>query len=288
MLKKFLHYNDVSDSILGNVPKLKRGEVARFKCVFINPNLKSPHKFDGPGSYSISPFDSIWDEEQEKYVDITFASRSVNSNGDETTIAKKINFLAPTGEISLRGGVAEEEYLYYFLSLCNKNGSNTNRDQTVPVEYIRIDEDKTAKEKNAKRSKKFDALLAANNMTTDQIKDFVAATGGDDKRSIDLLKDYVFDWADKNPEDFLLKINDVEASTKATIKRAIDQGVIKFSTTELVFTWGESGEKIASVPRADGIEHIKYLSDLLLSDKRYEKVLPTIKKSLKTPSKQAS
>ena len=288
MLKKVLHYNDLSESVLGKVPKLKKGDVARFKCVLINPDLQNERRFTGPRFYNINSVDSVWDDEKGDYVEIAYVDRSVTSTGEVLAKRKTIKFAAPTGEISLRGGVQEEEYLYYFLSLSNRNGSNEDRDQTKPIEFIRIDEEKTAKEKNTKRSKKFDALLAANNMTNEQIKDFVAATGGDDKRTTDILKDYVFDWADKNPEDFLLKINDVEASTKATIKRAIDQGVIKFSTTELVFTWGESGEKIASVPRADGIEHIKYLSDLLLSDKRYEKVLPTIKKSLKTPSKQAS
>jgi hypothetical protein len=287
MLKKVLHYNDVSDKVLSKVPKLKKGEVARFKCVLINPDLKHERRFSGPRFYNISPVDTIWDEGINDYVEIGFVDRQVLSNGEIVANPKLIKFSAPSGEITLRGGVQEEEYLYYFLSLSNRNGSNEDRDISKSIDYVRIDEEKSAKEKNAKRSKKFDALLAANNLTNDQIKDFVAATGGDDKRAIDLLKDYVFDWADKNPEDFLLKINDVEAATKATIKRALDQGVIKFSATELIFTWGESGEKIASVPRADGIEHIKYLSDLLLSDKRYEKVLPTIKKSLKG-SKQAS
>ena len=287
MLKKILHYNDLSESALKKVEKLKKGEVARFKCVLINPDQKHERKFSGPRFYNIHPVDSVWDSEKNDYVEIAYVDRSVTSTGEVLANKKIIKFSAPTGEISLRGGVQEEEYLYYFLSLSNRNGSNEDRDVSKPVEFVRIDEEKTAKEKNTKRSKKFDALLAANNLTNDQMKDFVAATGGDDKRSIDLLKDYVFDWADKNPEDFLLKINDVEAATKATIKRALDQGVIKFSATELLFTWGESGEKIASVPRADGIEHIKYLSDLLLSDKRYEKVLPTIKKSLKG-SKQAS
>lgn len=281
MLKKVLHYNDLSETVLKKVPKLKRGEVARFKCVLINPDLQNERRFSGPRFYNIHPVDSVWDEEKGDYVEIAFVDRSVTSNGDVLANKKNIKFAAPSGEISLRGGVQEEEYLYYFLSLSNRNGSNEDRDQTKPVEFIRIDEEKTAKEKNTKRSKKFDALLAANNMTAEQIKDFVASTGGNDKQSLDILKDYVFDWADKSPEDFLLKLNDAEATTKATIKRAIDQGVIKFSATELMFTWGESGEKIASVPRADGVEHIKYLSDLLLSDKRYEKVLPTIKKSLK-------
>lgn len=287
MLKKVLHYNDLSEKVLSKIPKLKKGEVARFKCVLINPDLKHERRFSGPRFYNISSVDTIWDEGINDYVEIGFVDRQVLSNGEIVANKKLIKFSAPSGEISLRGGVQEEEYLYYFLSLSNRNGSNENRDESKSIDYVRVDEEKTAKEKNNKRSKKFDALLAANNLTNDQVKDFVAATGGNDKQSIDILKDYVFDWADKNPEDFLLKINDVEAATKATIKRALDQGVIKFSATELLFTWGESGEKIASVPRADGIEHIKYLSDLLLSDKRYEKVLPTIKKSLKG-SKQAS
>jgi hypothetical protein len=287
MLKKVLHYNDVSDDILKSVPKLKKGEVVRFKCVHINPDPKNERKFSGPRLYSIPPYDTIWDEKSETYCDIGHVMRSVTTTGEEIAIPKKIIFSSPTGEISLRGGNANEEYLYYYLYLSNYNGSNENRDTTKGIAFFQVDEEKTAKEKNTKRSKKFDALLAANNMTNEQIKDFVAATGGDDKQSIDILKDYVFDWADKSPEDFILKINDAEATTKATIKRALDQKVINFSSTELMFTWSGSGEKIASVPRADGIEHIKYLSDLLLSDKRYEKVLPTIKKSLKG-SKQAS
>jgi len=287
MLKKVLHYNDVSDEVIKSIPKLKKGETVRFKCVHINPDPKNERKFSGPRFYSIPAFDQIWDEKEGRYTDIGYVSRTVTTTGEEIAKPKKVIFPAPVGEIRVRGGVAEEEYLYYYLSLSNHNGSNLNRDQTVGIAFVKIDVEQAAKEKNTKRSKKFDALLAANSMTTEQIKDFVAATGGDDKQAIDILKDYVFDWADKSPEDFLLKLNDAEATTKAVIKRALDQGVINFSGAELLFTWSGSGEKIASVPRADGIEHIKYLSDLLLSDKRYEKVLPTIKKSLKG-SKQAS
>lgn len=287
MLKKVLHYNDLSEEMISKVPKLKKGEVARFKCVLINPDLKNERRFSGPRFYNIHPVDSVWDEGVNDYVEIGFVDRQALANGEVVANKKVIRFSAPSGEITLRGGVQEDEYLYYFLTLSNRNGSNENRDISKPIEFVRIDEEKKAKEKNDKRSKKFDALLAANNMSTDQIRDFVASTGGDDKQAIEILKDYVFDWADKSPEDFLLKLNDAEATTKAIIKRAIDQGVINFSATELMFTWSGSGEKIASVPRADGIEHIKYLSDLLLSDKRYEKVLPTIKKSLKG-GKQAS
>jgi hypothetical protein len=288
MLKKILHYNDLSQEVISRVPKLKKGEVARFKCVLINPDINNERKYTGPRFYNTPSVDSIWDEGANDYVEIGFVDRQVLANGEVIANRKTIKFSAPSGEITLRGGVQEEEYLYYFLSLSNRNGSNENRDVSKSVDFVRIDEEKTAKEKNAKRSKKFDALLAANNLTNDQIKDFVAATGGDDKRAIDLLKDYVFDWADKNPDDFLVKINDVEASTKATIKRALDTKVIEFDKADMTFKWGESKEKIASVPKADGVEHINYLSDLLLSDKRYEKVLPTIKKSLKAPSKQAS
>lgn len=288
MLKKVLHYNDVSDEVLSKVPKLKKGEVARFKCVLINPDLKHERRFSGPRFYNISPIDTIWDEGVSDYVEIGFVDRQVLPNGEIVANPKLIKFSAPSGEITLRGGVQEEEYLYYFLTLSNRNGSNENRDISKSIDYVRIDEEKSAKEKNTKRSKKFDALLAANNMTNEQIKDFVSATGGDERRPIEILKDYVFDWADKNPDDFLVKINDVEASTKATIKRAIDTKVIEFDKADMTFKWAESKEKIASVPKADGVEHINYLSDLLLSDKRYEKVLPTIKKSLKAPSKQAS
>ena len=281
MLKKVLHYNDVSQELLNSVPKLKRGEQVRFKCYSIQPDVNSPRRFNGPYIKNVPATDTIWDPTAEKYVEIAFADQSNNSKGGSVAVMRTIKFVAPIGDMVLTGGKAIDEYLYYYMSLSNYDGGNPNRDVSKEAYYYKVDENKNAKEKRTKRSVKLDALNKATNMTAEEVRDFIAATGGNDKASLDILRDTVESWADKDPAEFMKKADDISANLKASVKRALDQSVITFDKEQMLFAWADSKEPIMTVPRSQGSDHIRDFVESCISDKKYDKVLATIKKSLK-------
>lgn len=280
MLKKVIHYNSISDKLKSSVPPLKRGESVTFKCYQIKPDTNSPRKFTGPYMLNVPVIDTIWDEGANTYVEIAYADQQSTSKGDSIAVFRTIKFVAPLGEITLKGGVANDEYMYYYLMLTNHNGDKKDRDERKEKYFYRVNVEQESKTKRKERSSKLDALNKAVSMSDEEVRDFVAATGGNDKAPIDVLRDYAESWADKDPSGFMNKANDMTANLKATIKRALDQGVLKFDKEQMQFEWADSGEPIATVPRSQGADHIKDFVELIVSEKKYEKVLPTIKKSL--------
>ncbi len=279
MLKKVIHYNNITKALKDSVPALKRGQSVTFKCYQIKPDTKSPRKFTGPFMLNVPVVDTVWDESINEYVEIAFADQQSTSKGDSIAVFRTIKFVAPLGEITLRGGVANDEYMYYYMMLSNFRGDKENRDTKKEAIYFLVNKEEEAKSKRKDRNAKLDALNKAVNMSDEEIKDFVAATGGNDKAPIDVCREYAEAWAEKDPVDFIKKAEDMSANLKATIKRALDQEVIKFDREQMLFTW-PTGEPIATVSRQQGGDHIKELVEILVSEKKHEKVLPTIKKSL--------
>jgi hypothetical protein len=169
--------------------------------------------------------------------------------------------------------------MYYYMMLSNHRGEREDRDIRKEAIYYLVNKEEEAKNKRKGRNTKLDALNKAVNMSDDEVRDFVAATGGNDKSPIDVCREYAESWAEKDPTDFMKKAEDMSANLKATIKRALDQEVIKFDKEQMLFSW-PAGEPIATVSRSQGGDHIKELVEILVSEKKHEKVLPTIKKSL--------
>jgi hypothetical protein len=281
MLKKVLHYNNVSKELLASVPKLQKGKPARFRSSVIAPDSNNPRRFRGPSIDNILTKDTIWDPHQERFVEIAYCDQTANNKGESFAVFKTITFRAPLGEITCHAGVADEEYLYYFLMLSNQNSNKEDRDVTKPIKYYVVDEEKNAKEKRKERNKKLDALTKATSLSPDEIRDFIAATGGNDKDELEILREKVESWADSKPEEFLKLVSDVNANLKATVKRALDKGVITFDKEQLQFSWGNSGEKILSVSRSQGTDHLKEFVETVMTDKRYDKVIPSIRTALK-------
>lgn len=281
MLKKVLHFNNVSKELLDSVPKLKKGETKRFKSLSIKPDLKNPRKFIGPYMDNILTKDTIWDEAKQEFVEIGFVDQTMTNKGDAIPVFKTIRFQAPEGEITVRGGVAEDEYKYYFLMLTNQNISNQNRDVSKPASFKLVDIESDKKESRRKRNKILDALNKATSMSADEVRDFIAATGGNDKDPLEVLRDKVEAWAEKDPEDFLKRTMDPEVTIKATVRRALDHGIIKFDKEQMLFSWGNTAEPIMTVARSQDNDHIREFVHTILNNRKYEKVMPEIRKALK-------
>lgn len=271
-MKKTKFYNNVSDSLL-KPTKLKPGQQVVYKVEGITPDPMNPGKWAIPAAKNVPPIDQIWDEEKQEYVDIA-AVRSFDAEGNHTF--HEIWFFGnQVGLLILRGGSAIDQEIHSYLSLCNYNGSNPNRDTTKEVYFTLVDE--TAKSENERkvRNLKREALNVSADLTAEDVRNYIAALGQDDTKPLEVLRNDLETLADNDPKSFLELVSNKQAVMKATLNRALKKNVIKFEEEQSRFTWA-NGEVITTVARTTGSDAIEDLVAFCVSSTKGEKVYQTI------------
>lgn len=271
-MKKTKFYNNVSESLL-KPTKLKPGQQVVYKVEGITPDPMNPGKWAIPAAKNVPPIDQIWDEEKQEYVDIA-AVRSFDAEGNHTF--HEIWFFGnQVGLLILRGGSAIDQEIHSYLSLCNYNGSNPNRDTTKEVYFTLVDE--TAKSENERkvRNLKREALNVSADLTAEDVRNYIAALGQDDTKPLEVLRNDLETLADNDPKSFLELVSNKQAVMKATLNRALKKNVIKFEEEQSRFTWA-NGEVITTVARTTGSDAIEDLVAFCVSSTKGEKVYQTI------------
>jgi hypothetical protein len=114
----------------------------------------------------------------------------------------------------------------------------------------------------------------------DDVKNLVAALGKDDTRKIDILRNELEIFADRDPVGFLEIANNKQAALKAVLNRALTKGVILFNVEQSMFTWPNS-EAILTVSRTTGGDNVDELLSYCISSTKGEKVFQTIQSKSK-------
>jgi len=275
-MKKFEQTNNVSEKLLATT-KLKRGEVATFKIAKIGR-----HPVTGdviiPAAVSVPVIDQIWDEEKQDYIDIAAISRP--SKDGNHGFHELWFYGSQGGHWLLKGGVAQDQEIYSYLSLSNYNGSNPNRDVSKEIIFELVDDNKKSEVERKVRSLKREALNMAADLDVEAVKNLIAAKGGDDTKKIDILRNELETLADRDPAAFLELANNKQAAMKATINRAITKGVILFDAEQSRFAW-PGGEVILTVARTTGSDSVDELLTYCVSNAKGEKVFQTIQQKSK-------
>lgn len=276
-MKKTEQFNNVSEKLMAST-KLKKGEIATFKIAKIQTHPANPAEVIIPSAVSVPVIDQIWDEEKQDYVDIAAISR-VSRDGNHG-FHELWFYGSQGGHWILKGGVAQDQEIYSFLSLCNFNGSNPNRDTSKEIIFELVDEAKTSEVERKKRNIKREALNIAADLDQEEVKNLIAALGKDDTRKIDVLRNELETLADKDPATFLELAGNKQAATKAVLNRAVTKGVIIFDNEQSRFTW-PNGEVILTVARTTGGDNIEELLGYCVSNAKGEKVFQTIQQKSK-------
>jgi hypothetical protein len=276
-MKKTDLYNDIPKEILDKT-KIKPGQTVSYRLTGLQPNPMDPSRIAYPALRSVPSTDQIWEPETESYIDIA-AVKSVAPDG--THDFHKIYFYgAAGGVVTLHGGRAIDQELHSYLSLCNYNASNPNRDTSKPAIFEVIDEAKRSEVERLSRNTKREALNIAADLSADEVRDYVAALGLDDTGKLEVLRNTLEELADKAPKQFMELIGNKQAVMKAAINRALKKGVIVFNPEQSRFIW-PNGEVVLTVSRTTGGDHIEELIGYCVSNAKGEKVYATISSKAK-------
>jgi hypothetical protein len=274
-MKKTKLYNNLPDKLLKKM-LLKPGERVVYKLYNITSAPMDPTRLAIPAYRNVPPIDQIYDKESESYIDIA-AVKSVDAEGNHTF--HDIYFTSQqAGHMILFGGRAVDQEIHSYLSLCNHNASNKDRDTTKEVIFELVDEEAKAEKESTTRNKKRDALNIAADLTPEDVKDYTAALGKSEDRPIKVLRNELEALADRDPEEFLGLINNKQAVMKATINRALAKGAILFSEEQSMYKWA-NGEAILTVAR--GTEAIDEFVSFCVSSAKGEKVYQNLQSKSK-------
>lgn len=276
-MRKTEIFNNVSPELLTSA-KLKPGEKVVYRILNIQRNPMDPTKWAVPSIKAVPPVDQIYDEKKQDYVDIA-AVRAVDAKGEHSF--HEIYFYGNQGGmIVLNGGRAADQEIHSYLSLCNYNASNPNRDTTKEAIFELVDENARSEKERKNRNIKREALNVAYDLSIDEVKNYIAALGQDDTRPTDVLRNELETMADSNPTAFLDLINNKQASMKAVINRALSKGVIIFDQESNRYAW-PTGEAILTVARSSASDAADELVSFCVSSAKGEKVFQTIQSKSK-------
>lgn len=280
-MKKTELYNDLSPELLKST-MLKRDQVVIYKLTGITKSPFSESGAEGyPSAKNVPPIDTIWDEKQQKYVDIA-AVQSVDASGNH--IFHQIFFYGQqAGRIILRGGNASDQEIHSYLQLCNYNASNPDRDQTKEAIFEVVNEEAVAEKATRTRNKRREALNAAADLTTEEVRDIAAALGKDDSKPVAVLKNELEMLADEDPERFLDLLTNKQVTMKAVVNRALSKGIIVFNAEQSRYEWPNK-EAILTVARSTGSDAVDELVSFFASSTKGEKVYQTINGKAKKPA----
>lgn len=165
----------------------------------------------------------------------------------------------------------ENQVLQQFLHYHPMNGRK----------FVEVDEAKDASEQVENIMLEADALLEAKNLSVDQLENVCRVLFNTDvtKMSTAELKRDVLVFAKRYPSDFLDVVSDPELKMTATIQKFFSEGLLTFrkSGKEVWFNTKANKTKLMNIPFGkdgmdlvvsymksdEGIEHLKYLEDLL-------------------------
>lgn len=277
-MRKTELYNNLPKELLEST-KLKPGETVVYRLHDLPEHPFIPGKKAIPAIRQVPVTDQIYDPKSETYIDIA-AVRSVDSKGDHTF--HDLSFtISSAGELRLVGGRGSDQEIHSYLSLCNYNISNPNRDNTKDAIFEFVDEGAKSDVERKQRNIKREALNAAADLTAEDVRNYTAALGRDDSGKLEVLRNHLEDMADKNPSDFLDLIGNKQALMKATINRALNKGVIVFNEEQSRFSW-PNGEAILTVARTTAGDNVEELISFCVSSAKGEKVYQTIQSKAKS------
>lgn len=274
-------FNNISKQMRPELPKA--GTIVKYQFNIGNRDFENPKKINYPPSFRIPTIDRIYDSGKNEFVDIGVAPvKAKDANGNETFRTKAFYLRGGQGLLALTIGKIEDDEMYEFLELCNRNGSNEKRDTSVPVLFTKIDNLKTAKENSRKRDVLTEALVFVKGMNEADMREFAAAKGWNEQEDYEILIDQVGEYARTFPKEFVDFQNDPAIKDKALIKYAITQNVIRHDVSTNKMHWSDTGATIAVLERQDGKTYIDAFADWLRTGgKKGDDVMSGIRRRVK-------
>ena len=170
------------------------------------------------------------------------------------------------GFFFLSGDKLEDIENFPLIELSNRNLSNPFRDTGIIATYECVDEAKEGREKSVNRNYKKDSWNAIAGWDYDEMRIMGAAYNLNPLLEKDDLKNRLEEIAEKAPKEFYEQIDSEDSKIKATIKLAMDAGIISYTAHEHKYFYPESNETVALLDRREGVTEQQQFAQFLKSN----------------------
>ena len=254
---KIDQYNQYSPSL---VRKLKLDERATYRVTNIREDPDNYGRYLVPAALQIPSTDIIYDKDKGDFVTIAAIERQ---DQEGNAIFLNIVFSAANiGHLFLSGSNPTHQKIYQFLEICNYNESNKNRNEDAEVFFKRIDSKKDAIEERTIRRLIVKAANMALELDDKRVRE-VALALGIDAESIEEIRNYVEDFAESDPEEFIAIVERASLEKESTLKEAVKQGIIRNNVNSQMFEWVDTAKEIMKYKKSPNKNYFKELADYL-------------------------
>lgn len=170
-----------------------------------------------------------------------------------------------------------DQDMFMYLELHPKLEGGLFRDNNEMAVFRRIDEVKEAKTSLTVRENRANAMFAASQMSTHEIKDFACAMGWDESEDISIIRDKIMELAENDPQWFKDFINNKSIEYRSVIKRAMDNKIIAWQPVENKFVWASNNQTIAILDRCEDGKVLERMSDWVITSKNGQEVYTKLK-----------
>jgi len=248
-MKSTKTFNNISDKLKALIPKLKPGEKVSFQMLNGMPNPEPDPRERAKqgdvlyGKVQLLTNYRVYDPYQQDaegnevggYVDIGCVDQW---NGDQPSRFRRfipgitgvhLHNLAYGGRFDLVGGKVADEELFEVLFLSPEREGSPCQDQSFEVKFKIIDERANAKSAVNRYDRLKRVIEIVNVMGEEEARIIMAALNQPKYQDKEVLMANLKNFAMSNPDQFLTIYDSKESPLKATIKKAMEDGVLEYN-----------------------------------------------------------
>lgn len=249
LLKKVGKWNDIPKELEPALPDAGTVVVFEFQNFYIDPGTKSRR---WPEHCTVAAQSEFLNPENGESIPIALI-KSSDKEGNEITCHKVVASPQNYGGCYLLTiGTAESNSIYRFLMLSSQNGSNPNRVANVDVLFTVQDLKAAAIEKSGVRKKRREATVFIENMKDEQLQQIAMVLDLSTSDDIDVVRDAIEDYAEKDPVKFLEAVKSGDADIIAVYKRARKHQVLYRDKASIRWT-DTNGEAVPLTQESDAV-----------------------------------
>lgn len=256
-------YNDIpkESKLLTRIKPLGKDDHVKYR-VLGSTDPSKPGKLFGPTTI-LPTIDTVSDPDTGEVYDIAYVQSF--GQGGAPIIGDIILDDFNRFTITLKGSSTSDRRKYQYLELCNYLVNNPDRDTNKTAYLERVDEVEDFKYKRDRRKKVQSALMAVENMTDNEVINFIRVNRLPDPGTNESRRAAVEDLAEKSPDKFA-KLPTVDyTSLYDTIDEAKKAKVIVWNNVTREWT-RFSGELLVQVKKGFGISNKEELAQYLMKD----------------------
>jgi len=242
-------FNNISDKLKAQIPKLKKGERVQFQMLTGMPNAE-PDPIERAkqgevlyGKVQLLTSFRIYDPYQKDskgvevggYVDVGCVDQWLGETPSKFRLfipgitGVVVHNKAFAGRFDLQGGVVADEELYEILWLSPEREGSPCQDSSYEIKYRLIDETAAATGKINKFNSLKRVIDIVEDIEEEQARSIMAALNQPKYQDRDLLLINLKNYAMTNVDQFLKVYDSKETPLKSTVKKAIEEGVLEHS-----------------------------------------------------------